>query len=62
MTKIRLLRPHIVNGTTYPVGKVLDLPADVVQFLIEAKVAESLTPPEPKPIVPRIKPTIKPTE
>lgn len=40
MTRVRLLRSHIVNGTTYPPGKVLDLPADVVEFLIEAKVAE----------------------
>ena len=42
MTRVRLLRSHIVNGTTYPPGKVLDLPTDVVEDLIEAKVAERL--------------------
>ena len=51
MTRVRLLRPHIVNGTTYPPGKVLDLPADVVEDLTEAKVAEGLSAPQAKPAV-----------
>ena len=52
MTRVRLLRSHIVNGTTYPPGKVLELPADVVEFLIAAKVAEGVPPAISKPTVP----------
>jgi len=54
MIRVRLLRAHIVNGTTYPPGKVLELPADVVEDLIEAKVIERVPvavakPQRPKP-------------
>ena len=60
MTRVRLLRPHIVNGITYPPGKVLELPADVVEDLIEAKVIEGLQPAISKPTVPSPEP--QPTE
>ena len=60
MTRVRLLRSHIVNGTTYPPGKVLNLPADVVEDLIEAKVAERMPTASPKSNGQRPKPN--PTE
>lgn len=53
--RIRLLRTHIVDGKTYPPGRVINIPDSAARWCIEQGVgvlADAPAPDAPQPISP----------